>query len=79
VGDEVRIRVTGFDRVIEVRQLIAKRASAAIASECFIDLTPPPAPRAERSIAPQRDPGSGRPTKRERRDLDRLRDRSGHG
>lgn len=76
VGDEVRIRIAGFDRVLEVRRLLAKRTSAAIASECYIDRSPPPPAREERPIAPARDRGAGRPTKRERRELDRLRDRA---
>lgn len=75
VGDEVRIRIQGFDRILTVQKLIVKRVSAAQAAECFIDLTPPPPPRETLALAPLRDRGAGRPTKRDRRELERLRGR----
>ena len=46
-----------------------------VADECLVDLTPPPPPREEVAMTVQRKRGAGRPTKRERRDLERLRDR----
>ena len=58
-----------------VQRLIVKRVSAAAAAECFIDLTPPPPPRETLALAPLRDRGAGRPTKRDRRELERLRGR----
>lgn len=75
VGDEVRIRIQGFDRILTVHKLIVKRVSAAQAAECFIDLTPPPPPRETIALAPVRDRGAGRPTKRDRRELEKLRGR----
>jgi ribosome-associated heat shock protein Hsp15 len=74
-GDEVRVRDTGRERIVEVRRLIVKRVGAPVAAECLIDRTPPPPPRAEAPFIPIRDRGAGRPTKRERRDIDRLRGR----
>ena len=76
VGDEVRVRLHGFDRIYRVTGLATKRGSAAEAAKHFEDLTPPPPPRLERPAAILRDPGAGRPSKRERRELDRLRGRS---
>ncbi|MGH7341078.1 MAG: RNA-binding S4 domain-containing protein, partial [Candidatus Rokuibacteriota bacterium] len=38
----------------------------------YEDLTPPEAWRPRQAPPPYRTPGAGRPTKRERRDLDRL-------
>ncbi|MFT4085806.1 MAG: DUF3558 family protein [Gordonia sp. (in: high G+C Gram-positive bacteria)] len=73
VGDEVRVRLHGRDRVVEVVRLIGKRASAPIAAECYIDHSPPPPSREVIAGIPRRDPGAGRPTKRERRQLDHLR------
>ena len=72
IGDTVRVRQPGFERILEVRRLIAKRVGAEAASHCFTDHTP------ERPIAPalglpQRDRGAGRPTKKDRREMDRLR------
>jgi|SRR5690606_14325826 ribosome-associated heat shock protein Hsp15 len=75
VGDEVRVRKAGFDRILVVVDLITKRVSAPVAATAYTDLTPPPPPRNEVPIAPRRDRGAGRPTKRERREIDRLRGR----
>lgn len=76
IGDEVRIRILGFDRILTVRKLIVKRVSAAEAALCFTDLTPAPPARELAPVAPRRDRGAGRPTKRDRRELDRLRGRN---
>ena len=70
-GDQVVVRVHGIDRTLEVRQLIEKRVGAALAADCYVDHTPPPPPR-EARVA-ERERGAGRPTKRERRQLDRWR------
>ena len=75
VGDEVRVRIAGFDRTLVVRRTIVKRVSAPLAAEAAEDRTPPPPPRELTAFVPMRDRGAGRPTKRERRDLDRLRGR----
>ena len=75
VGDEVRLRTTDLERTVTVVRLIVKRVGAPLAAECLVDLTPPPPPREETPITVLRDRGAGRPTKRERRDLDRLRGR----
>lgn len=73
IGDEVRVRISGFDRILLVSKIMVKRVSAPVAAECFIDKTPPPPPREEVALLPMRDRGAGRPTKRERREIDRLR------
>lgn len=74
VGDEVRVMLPGaHERIVEVRQLLQKRVSAALAAPAYIDHTPPPPPREERVYVATRDPGAGRPTKRDRREIDRLR------
>jgi ribosome-associated heat shock protein Hsp15 len=75
VGDRVTARVHAVDRDVEVVQVIDKRVGAAIAATCFIDHTPPP-PEVDRSRTAERERGAGRPTKRERRVLDRWRDRA---
>ncbi|MET4581087.1 ribosome-associated heat shock protein Hsp15 [Conyzicola nivalis] len=72
IGDEVRVRTGEGERILIVRRLIVKRVSAAVAAECFDDLTPPPPPREERVVTAVRDRGAGRPTKKDRRDIERL-------
>lgn len=72
VGDRIRFRVGGVDRFLEVTRLIEKRVGAPIAAECYIDRTPPPPPRTAMPAVVQRDRGAGRPTKKDRRELDRL-------
>jgi ribosome-associated heat shock protein Hsp15 len=74
-GDELRVRISGFDRILVVRQTITKRVGAVLAAEAVEDRTPPPPPREMTAFVPVRDRGAGRPTKRERRDIDRLRGR----
>ena len=71
-GDEVRVRISGFDRILVVRQTLSKRVGAPIAATAYDDRTPPREPTAMLAV---RDRGAGRPTKRERREIDRLRDR----
>lgn len=72
VGDVVRVRLDGDERVLQVRRLIAKRVGAPVAVECYLDLTPPKPPREERVLTVVRDRGAGRPTKRDRRVIERL-------
>ncbi|WP_053351258.1 MULTISPECIES: RNA-binding S4 domain-containing protein [Leucobacter] len=75
IGDEVRVRQHGFDTIYRATGLPVRRGSAAEAAKHFEDLTPPPPPRVERPAEIIRDRGAGRPTKRERREIDRLRGR----
>ncbi|MGW5522466.1 DUF3558 family protein [Gordonia sp. NPDC003950] len=73
VGDRVEVRLNGRDRIVEVTKLLSKRVSAQLAGECYIDHSPPPPSREIIASQPRRDRGAGRPTKRERRELDRFR------
>lgn len=72
-GDEVRVRLHGVERILIVKQLLTKRVGAPQAALAVDDRTPPPPPREERPAVPVRDPGTGRPTKRDRRELEQLR------
>ncbi|GGV51004.1 hypothetical protein GCM10010277_46150 [Streptomyces longisporoflavus] len=74
VGDEVRLRhADGRQHVVVVKRLIRKRVGAPVAAECYVDNSPPPPPREAVAPAGVRDRGTGRPTKRDRREMERLR------
>lgn len=75
VGDEVRVRGDGPERIVEVAHVIERRVGPAPAAACYVDRTPPPPPPEHVAAAGVRERGAGRPTKRERRELDRLRGR----
>ena len=75
-GDEVRARVGDTTRIVEVSRIIQKRVGAADAVTCYLDRTPPPPPTVAIPLA-VRDRGAGRPTKRDRRVLDKWRAQQG--
>jgi ribosome-associated heat shock protein Hsp15 len=72
-GDVVTVALDRAVRVMKVVGFSERRGDAQAARPLYEDLTPAPA-----SAPPQpppvgvREPGSGRPTKRERRAIDRL-------
>ncbi|MDO4916042.1 MAG: RNA-binding S4 domain-containing protein [Rothia sp. (in: high G+C Gram-positive bacteria)] len=72
-GDVIRVRYPGYERVFAVKKTLAKRVGAPIAVTCYDDRSEPkPAYLAAGAVA-RRDRGAGRPTKKERRELDKLR------
>ncbi|WP_371482872.1 RNA-binding S4 domain-containing protein [Kitasatospora sp. NBC_00315] len=74
VGDEVRLRQDGRERVAVVSRIVRKRVGAPVAAECFVDNSPPPpAESGAGAPAAERDRGAGRPTKRDRREIEQLR------
>ena len=80
VGDQLIVRRNGYNMVYEVLQTIEKRVGAPSAITCYRDLTPEAELRkfdpANWSQAPAelRERGQGRPTKRERREIDQFKD-----
>ena len=74
-GDTVVARVGGRERVLEVVRAIDKRVGAPVAIGCLVDHSPPLPPRHVLAEVLTRDPSSGRPTKKDRREIDRLRGR----
>ncbi|MAH85584.1 MAG: hypothetical protein CBB68_15270 [Rhodospirillaceae bacterium TMED8] len=66
--------------VVKVLGLGTRRGPATEAYSLYTDLSPPPLPDKNSLLptvlAPRREPGSGRPTKRERRQTDKLREPS---
>ncbi|MGK2877071.1 MAG: RNA-binding S4 domain-containing protein [Solirubrobacterales bacterium] len=77
VGDRVVARVGERVRDVEVVRLIEKRVGAGVAAECFVDHSESVEPR-RRELGLEvasREPGAGRPTKRDRRAMEKFRGR----
>lgn len=78
VGDRVEARIADRDRVFEVVRVIESRVGAPVAATCYVDHSPEP-------VAEPLPPGmvwargAGRPSKRVRRELDRMRRVGGQG
>lgn len=76
-GDVLTITLERRILVYKVLQPGSRRGPAEEARLLYEDLSPPPAPKGEAlpdALPPLREAGSGRPTKKERRETDRLRD-----
>jgi ribosome-associated heat shock protein Hsp15 len=71
-GDVVTVALDRTVRIMKVTGFAERRGDAQAARLLFEDLTPPPEPRPAAPVAGEREPGSGRPTKQERRAIDRL-------
>ncbi len=72
-GDMLRVTLPSGRRIAKVLVPSDRRGSGAAARALYEDLTPPAPPRSRQAPPPYRPPGAGRPTKRERRETDRLR------
>ena len=74
VGDVLALNRGRRTLVLEVMALGARRGPSEEARALYADHSPPPPPREERPpVVFIRDEGAGRPTKKERRDLDAAR------
>jgi ribosome-associated heat shock protein Hsp15 len=74
-GDTVRALTPRGERIVVVVGLTTKRTSATIAVQNYEDHSPPPEPKDTLAASVLRERGSGRPTKRDRRRVERLRGR----
>lgn len=76
VGETVEVMKEGILREFKVVGLLLKRVGAKVVANFVEDLTPPERLEEKRvtqaQVVLRREAGSGRPTKRERRDMDRL-------
>ena len=81
VGDRITVKKNGIFYDLEVVKLIEKRVGAPIAQTCLIDHTSEEELRkfeswylARSGKGEFREKGLGRPTKRDRRDIDKLKE-----
>ncbi|QQS30985.1 MAG: RNA-binding S4 domain-containing protein [Sphingobacteriales bacterium] len=77
IGETLTVQKEGEKKILKVEALIEKRVGAPLAATCYTDLTPPQDPKNDFEEAifhypkmAQRKKGEGRPTKKERRQLD---------
>jgi len=79
-GELVKVRKNGFNMEFKVITLIDKRVSATLAAPCYENLTPESELKKYsdwyigKSNSEMREKGAGRPTKRERREIDDWKD-----
>jgi len=74
-GDRVTWREPLRERDVEVVELVPKRVGAPLAVKAYLDHSPPLPTREAQLEVGVRDRGTGRPTKRQRREISRLRGR----
>lgn len=73
-GDVLTMTIHEQLRVWRIRDPGIRRGPAPEAATLYEDLSPPPLPRESAPpLFATRDPGSGRPEKKQRRDTDKLR------
>ena len=70
-GDRVEALIGDRRRIVEVTRPIESRVGATVAATCYVDHSPPVVPEARPSMTLIR--GEGRPSKRLRREFERLR------
>lgn len=80
LGDRIEIDLRDWTRIVVVKELRDRPLPKAEAARLCEDLSPPrpvldPIERLARRPPAPREKGAGRPTKRERRELDRFRER----
>ncbi len=76
--DRIEVKLGDWTRILVVKELRDKPVAKALARELYLDLSPPrrrldPIDRIMQSGTEQREKGAGRPTKRDRREIDRLK------
>jgi ribosome-associated heat shock protein Hsp15 len=79
VGEVLEVKKNGFDYIFKVEKIIQKRVGAPIAQECYKNLTPEDELNKYKDWyigkgqSERREKGAGRPTKKERRELEAFK------
>ncbi|TXB69525.1 RNA-binding S4 domain-containing protein [Phaeodactylibacter luteus] len=80
IGEKVEVKKNGFNFEFKVLDLIKKRVGAPLAQKCYEDLTPTEELNkynewyVGKAQPEAREKGAGRPTKKDRRRIDRFKD-----
>lgn len=76
-GQTIVFQKSGIKNTVVVQKIIEKRVGAPLAQKCFTDMTPPEEKEklssAFRINYEMRDKGIGRPTKKDRREIERFK------
>jgi len=76
-GDQIEVTARGLTRTLHILDLPTRRLGAPLAAACYDDLTPPEQPAARREARRSQDAsrpdGAGRPSKLERREIERVK------
>jgi ribosome-associated heat shock protein Hsp15 len=80
IGDVLEVKKGNFLLTFKIEQIIEKRVGAPIAQTCYLDLTPQEEYDKFKNWSllsglEFREKGSGRPTKKDRRNIDDLKER----
>lgn len=79
-GDALTIKKDGFNLTFNIKEIIPKRVSFILAQPCYENVTPEEELNKfkdwfiGKAPAERRQKGAGRPTKRERREIDNFKD-----
>ncbi|MFZ1751814.1 MAG: S4 domain-containing protein [Saprospiraceae bacterium] len=80
VGNQIEVKKNGFNFSFDVLHLLDKRVSATLAAPCYTDVTPVEELNkykdwfVSKSGSEYRQKGDGRPTKKERREIDGFKE-----
>ncbi len=81
IEDKLEVRLGDWTRVLVIKKIEPRPVPKAMARELYLDLSPPkptldPIDRIMRQSPAYRERGKGRPTKKERREVERLNRKS---
>jgi ribosome-associated heat shock protein Hsp15 len=75
-GETISIKMNGIERIVKVKSLLDKRVAAPLVPDFCTDLTPTAEFEKLKMLRTKfefRDPGTGRPTKKDYRDIEQLK------
>lgn len=76
IGETISIKMGGIERIFKIKALLDKRVGAPLVPDFCVDLTPESEIEKQKMMRVKfeiRDAGTGRPTKKDYRDLEQLK------